>query len=81
MGLMTGNQLRAARSLVGWNQADTARHASVNVNTIRKMEGCGARLLRSNMETVRKVQASLERHGIRFAGEAGECVGVSLKLP
>jgi DNA-binding XRE family transcriptional regulator len=39
--LTTGNQLKAARALVGINQGDLAKAARINVATISAMEGKG----------------------------------------
>ena len=58
--LSTGNQLKAARALAGFDQAGLAERASVNVNTIRNMESKGGNTLTSGFDVVRKVQAALE---------------------
>ena len=38
-GIVNTNQLRAARTLLGWGQATLARHAGVSVPTIKRIEG------------------------------------------
>ena len=70
MSLLTGFQLRAARALVGWNQAELSLASKVNVNTVRKMENCGSAILSSNFDTVKRVEAALESQGVEFLGEA-----------
>lgn len=79
MALTTGYQLRAARSLVGLDQADVAARAGVNVNTIRSMEAKGADVLTSGLDVVRKVQAALEAAGVQFIPENGGGAGVRLR--
>ena len=66
--LTTGNQLRAARTLVDMSQVTLADKASVNVNTVRNMEKKGAGRLTSWLwlETVLAVQGALERAGVEF---------------
>ena len=64
--LSTGNQLRAARSLVAMDQVTLAERSKVSANTIRAMEGKGANLLTSGLDTVRAVQVALEAAGVEF---------------
>ena len=53
------SQLRAARALLGWAQADLARALAVVLSTIRRMEGIDSPL-RGNAVNVWKVQRALE---------------------
>jgi hypothetical protein len=64
--LVTGNQLKAARALIGLEQADLAEAAGVHVNTIRKMDWKGAGEITSGADIVRKVQLALEAAGVEF---------------
>jgi len=75
--LTTGNQLRAARSLVDMDQNTLAEKASVSVNTVRNMEKRYAKRLTSGLETVLAVQGALERAGVLFTN--GDRPGVRLK--
>ena len=79
MSLMTGNQLRAARVLVGLDQVMLATAAGVNVNTIRKMEGRGPSILVSGLDTVRRVEAALNARGVEVTGREPEEAGVRLR--
>ena len=67
--LTTGNQLRAARALVGINQIKLAALAGVNPNTISAMERRGAQTFKSSFETVCSVAAALESEGCEFSPE------------
>lgn len=77
--LTTGNQLKAARALVGIDQADLAERAKVNVNTIRNMEAAGAGPIAGRAINVHAVQAALERAGVEFIPENGGGAGVRMR--
>jgi DNA-binding XRE family transcriptional regulator len=64
--LTTGNQLKAARALIGINQTKLAAAAQINPSTISDMERKGASTLTSGFETVRAVTIALEAAGIEF---------------
>ena len=81
MSLTTGNQLKAARALVGLNQEQLATIAGVNTNTIRNMEALGPETLKSGLDTISKVQRALEAAGVQFIAENGGGAGVRLAKP
>lgn len=62
-------QIRAARALLGMNQADLAKSASVHVATIRRIEATTD--VRGAAETLWKIQKTLEAAGIEFISEEG----------
>jgi transcriptional regulator with XRE-family HTH domain len=64
--LTTGNQLKAARALIGLDQGDVAQRADVNVNTIRSMEASGSSPIAGRAANVQRVQQVLEAAGIEF---------------
>lgn len=64
--LTTGNQLRAARALVGMGQAELAQRARVNINTIVAMEKKGPSTLTSGLDKIRSVMVALEAEGVEF---------------
>lgn len=64
--LTTGNQLRAARAMIGMEQKDLAEKAGVNVNTIRNMESAGGGQIAGRASSVQTVQRVLEAEGIEF---------------
>jgi len=74
--IINGRQLRAARVLLGWEQADLSRKAKVAIGTIRRMEsfdgaiGCRA-------STLAKVCGTLESAGVEFLND--DKPGVRLK--
>ncbi|MEX2741060.1 helix-turn-helix domain-containing protein [Rhizobium mongolense] len=64
--LTTGNQLKAARALIGIEQIEVAGAAGVHVNTIRAMEASGGMPIAGRAQNVQAVQRALESHGIEF---------------
>ena len=75
--MILASQLRAARSLLDWNQKDLAQASDLSLPTIQRMETLG--LHRSSAGNVEKVQRALEDAGIEFIGENGGGAGVRLK--
>jgi transcriptional regulator with XRE-family HTH domain len=60
---MTGEQLRAARAMVRWEQTELAQRANVSVKTIKRLEAVSGPLdARSNWS----IQNALELAGIEF---------------
>jgi transcriptional regulator with XRE-family HTH domain len=64
--LTTGNQLKAARSMLNMEQSELAKLVGVNINTIRNMENSGPSPIAGRSQTVQAVQRQLEREGIEF---------------
>ncbi|MBN9031207.1 MAG: hypothetical protein BGO05_09825 [Rhizobiales bacterium 63-7] len=64
--LTTGNQLKAARALVGAEQIEVAKATGVHVNTIRAMEASGSGPIAGRAQNVQSVQKALEEMGIEF---------------
>jgi predicted transcriptional regulator len=75
--LITGPQLKAARALVGLEQAELAKRARVARGTIRRMESFPGEI-GSQTSTLAKVRVTLERAGVEFL--YGDQPGVRLRL-
>lgn len=76
---ITGNQLRAARALRGWQQRDLAEAAGIGIATIERMEASGSEIIESRDTTIAKVIEALEASGVTFTG--GELsLGVKMAL-
>jgi transcriptional regulator with XRE-family HTH domain len=74
---ISGNQLRAARSLLGLEQIELADKAGVGVNTIRRMEACSDDPIGGNESTRAKVTEALQNLGVEFTN--GDQPGVRMK--
>jgi transcriptional regulator with XRE-family HTH domain len=69
--MLYGAQLRAGRALLGWRQEDLAKQADVGLATLQRIEQ-GDGPASGNAKTIWKLQAALERAGIRFIGSDGD---------
>jgi transcriptional regulator with XRE-family HTH domain len=76
--MITPEQCRAARGLLGWTQAQLSERASVGVVTVRNFEGLRSTPMRG---TLTLLQQALETAGVDFIPENGGGVGVRLRAP
>ena len=75
--MVTVEQLRAARGLLGWSQSELATRAGLSLPTVKRLEaGFGPRV--SN-EARGKMQQAIEAAGIEFIDENGGGSGVRFK--
>jgi transcriptional regulator with XRE-family HTH domain len=70
--------LRAARALLSWHQEELAKKAGVGLATLQRLER-GQGVLAAHVSTVVKLQATLEKAGVRFFGE-DEQGGIGVRL-
>jgi transcriptional regulator with XRE-family HTH domain len=67
--IITSEQVRAARKLLGWSSIKTAVRSSVGVNLIKRIEG---RRREPTQEMLNRLQSTFEAAGVEFnAGGAG----------
>ena len=78
MALLMAHQLRAARSMLRWEQEQVAQAAGVAIGTIRRIEAMNG-AIRAQLETVRKIQHALEQAGVEFID--GDRPGVRMREP
>jgi DNA-binding XRE family transcriptional regulator len=76
VGMITAAQCRAARGLLGWNQADLAEFAGIATVTVHQFEAGAAQPRRSTVDVIRR---AFESAGILFIDENGEGPGVRLR--
>jgi DNA-binding XRE family transcriptional regulator len=74
--MVTVRQIKAARQLLGWSQADLARHADLSVATIGMHEATDEEL-GGSQETQALIISAFRRAGIVFLSD-GE-IGVTLR--
>ena len=78
--MMTPEQIRAARALIGWKQADLAVAAGVSEISIKNIER-GATDARGS--TLAKIEDAFDRAGVQFLGNGQQSItggpGVRLK--
>ena len=66
--MITAQQMRAARALLGIDQRRLAELAGVSLPTIQRMEASDG-TVRSNVDSLMKVVNALERAGIELIAE------------
>lgn len=76
--MLYGEQIRAARSLLGWSQADLAREANIGEMTIKRFEAKHG-LVGGTVHSLVRVKTALELAGIVFI-EPDETGGVGVRL-
>ena len=66
--LVITRQIKAARSLIGWEQYTLADRAGIAISTVRRLEALQGPIV-AHFETVEKIRAAFERTGIQFIGK------------
>lgn len=66
--MITSQQLRAARALLGIDQCELARLAGLSPATIQRMEASNG-VIRGNVGSLNKLANTLEASGIELIGE------------
>ena len=76
--LITIRQVKAARALLGWSQADLARRSGISEPTVARLESSQGEL-GGRENTAEKIRKALEVGGIDFIEEDGGGLGVRLR--
>ncbi len=70
-------QIRAARALLGWSQAQLAEAAGVSIPTVKRAEGNAA--IAASAQSLTAIRSALEAAGVEFIAENGGGPGVRLR--
>ena len=76
--MITIRQVKAARALLGWSQADLAQRSGVSEPTIARLESAQGEL-GGREGTGKKIRRAIEAAGIEFIDENGGGPGVRLR--
>ena len=76
--MLQSEQMRAARGLLGWSQAELARVSRVGLATIQRIESRNGPVT-GNISTLLRIQEAFARAGILFI-EAGSAGGIGLRM-
>jgi transcriptional regulator with XRE-family HTH domain len=60
-------QIRAARSLIRWEQQELAVNSGISISTVRRLESLDGPIP-ARFDTVEKLQTAFERAGVEFIG-------------
>ena len=75
--MITGPQIRAARSLLGIDQRELARLSGLSTQTIQRMEACEGSV-RAVVDSLEKVMAAISDAGVELIVEGAPSQGVGL---
>jgi transcriptional regulator with XRE-family HTH domain len=71
--MLEAAQIRAARGLLGWTQADLAEQAGVGLATLRRLEQfADGKPVMGQVSTVVRIQECLEKAGVVFLARGPE---------
>ena len=71
---MEGEQIRAARMLLGWTAQELAERAGVSVPTVQRLDSAKGSAP-GRHETVERVRKALEAGGVQFLEAGGVAAG------
>ncbi|QDW36924.1 helix-turn-helix transcriptional regulator [Bradyrhizobium sp. KBS0727] len=78
--MVTTRQIKAARALLAWSQADLADRSGISEPTVARLESADGEL-GGREETAQKLRTAIEAAGVEFIDENGGGRGVRLRKP
>lgn len=66
--LIIPRQIKAARSLIGWEQCELARNSGVAISTVRRLEALDG-AIRARSRTIEKIRRAFENSGVELLGD------------
>jgi predicted transcriptional regulator len=78
--LVTTRQIKAARALLAWSQADLANRSGISEPTVARLEAVDGEL-GGRGNTTQKIRDAIEAAGVEFIDENGGGSGVRLRKP
>ena len=76
--MVTTRQVKAARALLGWSQADLAVHSGISEPTVARLESTDGEF-GGREATAGKIRHAIEAAGVEFIDENGGGPGVRLR--
>ena len=77
--MLSSNQIRAARALLGWSGTDLADLSGVGITTLRRYE-LQRGIPSANTSVLMMIKKTLESAGIEFTGDPLINPGVTLRI-
>lgn len=77
--MLSSNQIRAARALLGWSGTDLAEKSGVGITTLRRYE-LQIGIPSANTSVLLTLKETLEKAGIEFTGDPLVNPGVTLRI-
>ena len=66
-------QIRAARALLGWSQAELAKNCGLAITTVSQIE---TELFDARLSTLQAIHKCFTEHGIEFVSTSDGAIGV-----
>ena len=76
---MDGEQIRAARALLGWTAAALAKQSGVRYPTVQRLDATKGQV-GGRHETVEAIRRALEAQGVQFLGSGQVATGPGVAL-
>jgi transcriptional regulator with XRE-family HTH domain len=76
--VVTTRQIKAARALLGWSQADLAEKSGVSEPTVARLESVDGELGGREL-TIEKILVAIKAAGVKFIEADGGGLGVRLR--
>ena len=77
--MISSEQIKGARALLGWSAASLAKNSGVGATTIRRYE-MGSGIPNGNVQSLLVLKTTFEAAGIEFTGDPLKNPGVTLNL-
>lgn len=77
--MLVGEQIRAARALLGWSARELAERAELHITTVQRMENSRGPVT-GNIRSIRRIEEALETAGAVFVDDdrgSGVCLRAS----
>ena len=74
---ITGQQIRAARGVLGWSIDEFAKISTVGAATLKRYELVDS-VPKSRKDNLEKIKQAFERHGIEFIGTPNDAPGIRI---
>ena len=78
--MITGAQVRAAKSLLRWSGNDLSIKANVSLSSIRRIEAFDGIPDSASVKVLNAIEKALERGGVEFIGSPEDSPGVRLVI-
>lgn len=78
IGLITSEQIRAARAFLRWSSEVLAHRSSIGLATIKRLEASSG-IPACNVKTLAAIKSTLEAAGVEFVGTPEDAPGVRLR--
>ena len=75
--LITAEQIRAARSVLGWTNAQLSEKSGVGTATLKRYEATTG-VPKSRKDSLQRIQSVFEAAGIEFIGSPDDAPGIRI---